>query len=102
MRLSGIPGTITAMNHGDTPDQQTVADLNLPDWVGLDPATPLADLTPEVRAALQANWGLDPRDVPPGPWSWRRVAPAGESDERGEALVASDATWVLWSESGYG
>ena len=45
--------------------------------------------------------------VPPAPWAWQRVAPQPAegskpiSEQRGEALVASDGTWLIWAESGY-
>lgn len=46
--------------------------------------------------------------VPPGPWYWQQVIPETTpgsppaSEPRGQALVASDGTWVLWAESGWG
>ncbi|QGN58082.1 hypothetical protein GKE56_09480 [Nostocoides sp. HKS02] len=47
-------------------------------------------------------------DVPPGPWHWQQVIPqtapgsAPETAPRGMALVASDGTWILSAESGWG
>lgn len=46
--------------------------------------------------------------VPPGPWRWEKVVP--ETDwvkdpdavPRGEALVASDGTWLLSVDEGWG
>lgn len=45
--------------------------------------------------------------LPPGPWTWEFVAPEPseldpDPEGGGMALVASDGTWVLWADSGYG
>lgn len=45
---------------------------------------------------------MDEQPAPPGPWQWREVTPESEDRVYGEALVAHDGTWVIWSEGGYG
>lgn len=59
--------------------------------VGLNPER----LAPEQQAAFGAGYEHAASDVvPPGPWGWTRVTPLESERESGEALVASDLTWL--------
>lgn len=70
---------------------------------------------PEPSDPVARVWANNPdrsHEVPPGPWTWRRVVPEApapppsehpaDTEPQGQALIADDGTWVVSSEDGYG